>query len=231
MGWCCVGAAGGLAEARTYAASPLPAAELLSTTKPALALQGSLHSPAAGALTHAAALPVAVEETIAALPHDAHPMGTILTGLNALSTLHPEQVQCSLLGVGGRACCQALAGCCFGCPHGCTARRFSWRGRAAPPQTRAHTQPHTPTTTAHPHRNLCRTRRWQARTSTRARRCRISRLCGWWARSQRWRRWPTTVPRAASPLTPTRTWGTQRWVRWEHGCGGGMPAGRLLAPL
>lgn len=37
------------------------------------------------------ALPVAVENTIAALPHDAHPMGTILTGLCALSTLHPEQ--------------------------------------------------------------------------------------------------------------------------------------------
>lgn len=39
-----------------------------------------------------AALPVSVEATIAALPHDAHPMGTILTGLCALSTLHPEQV-------------------------------------------------------------------------------------------------------------------------------------------
>ena len=26
-----------------------------------------------------------------ALPHDAHPMGTILTGLAALSTCHPEQ--------------------------------------------------------------------------------------------------------------------------------------------
>jgi citrate synthase len=37
------------------------------------------------------ALPVSVEATIAALPHDAHPMGTILTGLCALSTLHPEQ--------------------------------------------------------------------------------------------------------------------------------------------
>eukprot|EP00887_Chlorella_sp_A99_P004780 scaffold4.g4780.t1 len=37
------------------------------------------------------ALPVAVEATIAALPHDAHPMGTILTGLCALSTCHPEQ--------------------------------------------------------------------------------------------------------------------------------------------
>ena len=35
-----------------------------------------------------------MEETIAALPHDAHPMGTILTGLCALSTLHPEQVRC-----------------------------------------------------------------------------------------------------------------------------------------
>lgn len=37
------------------------------------------------------ALPVAVEEAIAALPHDAHPMGVILTGLAALSTCHPEQ--------------------------------------------------------------------------------------------------------------------------------------------
>lgn len=38
------------------------------------------------------ALPVAVEATLAALPHDAHPMGVILTGLAALSTCHPEQV-------------------------------------------------------------------------------------------------------------------------------------------
>ena len=37
------------------------------------------------------ALPVAVEECLAALPHDAHPMGTLLTGLAALSTCHPEQ--------------------------------------------------------------------------------------------------------------------------------------------
>jgi len=37
------------------------------------------------------ALPVAVEEVLAALPHDAHPMGTILTGLAALSTCHSEQ--------------------------------------------------------------------------------------------------------------------------------------------
>lgn len=37
------------------------------------------------------ALPVAVEEVLSALPHDAHPMGTILTGLAALSTCHPEQ--------------------------------------------------------------------------------------------------------------------------------------------
>ena len=26
-----------------------------------------------------------------ALPHDAHPMGVMLAGLNALSTFHPEQ--------------------------------------------------------------------------------------------------------------------------------------------
>lgn len=37
------------------------------------------------------ALPVALEEVIAALPHDAHPMGIILTGLAALSACHPEQ--------------------------------------------------------------------------------------------------------------------------------------------
>jgi citrate synthase len=37
------------------------------------------------------ALPVAVEEVLAALPHDSHPMGVILTGLAALSTCHPEQ--------------------------------------------------------------------------------------------------------------------------------------------
>lgn len=37
------------------------------------------------------ALPVAVENTLAALPHDAHPMGVVLTGLAALSTCHPEQ--------------------------------------------------------------------------------------------------------------------------------------------
>ena len=37
------------------------------------------------------AVPVAVERAIAALPHDAHFMGIILTALNALSTCHPEQ--------------------------------------------------------------------------------------------------------------------------------------------
>lgn len=37
------------------------------------------------------AVPVAVENAIAALPSDAHPMGSILTGLCALSTCHPEQ--------------------------------------------------------------------------------------------------------------------------------------------
>lgn len=37
------------------------------------------------------ALPVAVEEVLNGLPHDAHPMGIILTGLAALSTCHPEQ--------------------------------------------------------------------------------------------------------------------------------------------
>ena len=37
------------------------------------------------------ALPTAVENVIAALPHDAHPMGTMLAGMAALSTCHPEQ--------------------------------------------------------------------------------------------------------------------------------------------
>ncbi|GMH34299.1 hypothetical protein BSKO_02133 [Bryopsis sp. KO-2023] len=37
------------------------------------------------------ALPADVQKAIDALPHDAHPMGTILTGLCALSTFHPEQ--------------------------------------------------------------------------------------------------------------------------------------------
>jgi len=71
-----------------------------------MALQGHLHAaclplttpfprypPCLPAFSPLAALPVAVEATIAALPHDAHPMGTILTGLCALSTLHPEQAR------------------------------------------------------------------------------------------------------------------------------------------
>lgn len=37
------------------------------------------------------ALPASVRAAIDALPHDAHPMGTILTGMCALSTFHPEQ--------------------------------------------------------------------------------------------------------------------------------------------
>lgn len=37
------------------------------------------------------ALPESVRAAIDALPHDAHPMGIILTGLCALSTFHPEQ--------------------------------------------------------------------------------------------------------------------------------------------
>ena len=36
------------------------------------------------------ALPGPVLDAIAALPMDAHPMGVLLTGLSALSTLHPE---------------------------------------------------------------------------------------------------------------------------------------------
>lgn len=37
------------------------------------------------------ALPEAVERAVAQLPYDAHPMGTVLTGLAALSTVHREQ--------------------------------------------------------------------------------------------------------------------------------------------
>ena len=37
------------------------------------------------------AVPATVEEAIKALPHDAHFMGSILVGINALSTCHPEQ--------------------------------------------------------------------------------------------------------------------------------------------
>lgn len=43
------------------------------------------------ALRRHSALPVFVEDAVAALPHDAHFMGIILTALNALSTGHPEQ--------------------------------------------------------------------------------------------------------------------------------------------
>lgn len=43
------------------------------------------------ALRRHSALPVFVENAVAALPHDAHFMGIVLTALNALSTSHPEQ--------------------------------------------------------------------------------------------------------------------------------------------
>ena len=43
------------------------------------------------ALMRHSAVPVAVERAVAALPHDAHFMGIVLTALNALSTVHPEQ--------------------------------------------------------------------------------------------------------------------------------------------
>ena len=36
-------------------------------------------------------LPVLAQRAVAALPHDAHFMGIVLTALNALSTVHPEQ--------------------------------------------------------------------------------------------------------------------------------------------
>lgn len=36
------------------------------------------------------ALPTEVEAVVAAMPHDAHPMGVLMTGICALSTLHPE---------------------------------------------------------------------------------------------------------------------------------------------
>ena len=43
------------------------------------------------AVARHSAVPGVVENAIAALPHDAHFMGTILTAVNALSTCHPEQ--------------------------------------------------------------------------------------------------------------------------------------------
>jgi len=43
------------------------------------------------ALGRHSALPAPVLAAVAALPHDAHPMGTVLTALCALSTCHPEQ--------------------------------------------------------------------------------------------------------------------------------------------
>ena len=43
------------------------------------------------ALMRHSAVPVAVERAVAALPHDAHFMGIVLTAINALSTVHPEQ--------------------------------------------------------------------------------------------------------------------------------------------
>ena len=43
------------------------------------------------ALMRHSAIPKAVEDAVAALPHDAHFMGTVLTAINALSTCHPEQ--------------------------------------------------------------------------------------------------------------------------------------------
>lgn len=43
------------------------------------------------ALMRHSAVPDAVERAVAALPHDAHFMGIVLTALNALSTVHPEQ--------------------------------------------------------------------------------------------------------------------------------------------
>lgn len=43
------------------------------------------------AVSRHSALPVVVEEVIAALPHDCHPMACLLTGLTALSGCHPEQ--------------------------------------------------------------------------------------------------------------------------------------------
>ena len=36
-------------------------------------------------------VPILAQRAVAALPHDAHFMGIVLTALNALSTVHPEQ--------------------------------------------------------------------------------------------------------------------------------------------
>jgi citrate synthase len=43
------------------------------------------------AVNRHSALPTEVETVIAAMPHDAHPMGVLMTGICALSTMHPEQ--------------------------------------------------------------------------------------------------------------------------------------------
>jgi len=43
------------------------------------------------AVNRHSAVPAVVEDVIAALPHDCHPMACILTGLSALSGCHPEQ--------------------------------------------------------------------------------------------------------------------------------------------
>ena len=43
------------------------------------------------AVARHSAVPASVEQAIKALPHDAHFMGSILVGINALSTCHPEQ--------------------------------------------------------------------------------------------------------------------------------------------
>ena len=43
------------------------------------------------AVSRHSAVPAVVEDVIAALPHDCHPMACILTGLSALSGCHPEQ--------------------------------------------------------------------------------------------------------------------------------------------
>lgn len=55
-----------------------------------LPTESQLHRWEEAVMRHSA-LPLAVEEVINALPHDAHPMGTLLAGLAALSTCHPEQ--------------------------------------------------------------------------------------------------------------------------------------------
>ena len=72
-----------LAENSTYLES---AYLLMYGTLPS---KTQLHAWERSVMQHSA-LPQSVIDAVSALPHDAHPMGVILTGINALSLQHPE---------------------------------------------------------------------------------------------------------------------------------------------